>query len=136
MSGSHIFFLSCSGFVCSTNDGQPWETSVTEGPGKAFRGQWSTSTNSQGCCDNYISSVDNLERLFPSAERLVGVFPLGPYEKKEKKDGGGGGGKVTVEIWLKGRFNLQTFQVFQEIFYDIICILIYSLHTIYVPVVP
>lgn len=67
---------------------------------------------------------------------LWACFLLALMKKKKKKDGGGGGGKVTVEIWLKGRFNLQTFQVFQEIFYDIICILIYSLHTIYVPVVP
>lgn len=38
--------------------------------------------HSQGCCDNYISSGDNLERLFPSAVQLLVVFPVCPYEKK------------------------------------------------------
>lgn len=37
-----------------------------------------TTTNSQGCFGNCISSRgDNLERLFPSAERQVGGLPFG-----------------------------------------------------------
>lgn len=72
LSRSYIHFIFSPRFVCTGYDGRPRETRVTERPGKVFRGLLSTSTNSQGFCYNSISSRDNLESLFSSAERIVG----------------------------------------------------------------
>lgn len=69
-----------SRFICSADDAQPWENSITVGPGKVVQGPVER-LHCQCCCDNYIPSSDNLQRLFPFSVRPVVVFPLDPYGK-------------------------------------------------------
>lgn len=76
--GSQTYFF--SRFICSADDAQPWENSITVGPGKVIQGPVER-LHCQCCCDNYIPSSDNLQRLFPFSVRPVVVFPLDPYGK-------------------------------------------------------
>lgn len=54
----------------------------------------------QGCCDNYITSWDNLETSFPSALKLVAVFPFWSLGKERiGVESNGGGAEHTIMHW-------------------------------------
>lgn len=54
----------------------------------------------QDCCDNYITSWDNLETSFPSALKLVAVFPLWSLGKERiGVESNGGGAEHIIMYW-------------------------------------
>lgn len=79
--------------LCSAYDAQPRGTGVMEGPGEEFKG-------CPDCCDNYITRWDNLETSFPSALKLVAVFPFWSLGKERiGVESNGGGAEHTIMYW-------------------------------------